>query len=105
MIRLILIALIMGCVGCAGTYMNDVSVYVGVGRTVMDSPNCIDNGSGNPNIVGLAGIVINAWESESKLWKVEVSGDHGSCALADDAPQSDMVPAVKLSRKIWERKQ
>ena len=102
MIKSIAILALLSITGCAGgTYFKHAEVYGGVGRTVMDSPNCLDNGSGNPSLVGLLGARVDLWTSMEEAFRLVGSVDHTSCLMADDGPQSDMVPAVEAVWRLW----
>ena len=92
------IAILALLTGCAGSYMNSASVYAGVDKTAMNSPMCMDNGTGDTKLTSNMGLKSNLWKYNR--WSVDAKWTHHSCVFADDAPQYDGI-GFGIDYKFW----
>ena len=85
--------------GCAGTWNNGVSGFVGLERTKKISPQCRDEGPDTKTTSNL-GLTYHAWKSKDELTEVNAQYTHHSCAFSPDRLPYDAA-GFSIRRYIW----
>lgn len=84
--------------GCAGTYLNDASIYAGLDYTKKTSPQCEPIGADSHTTSNI-GLRANMYESKDGKFRANAKYTHHSCAFSPDDLQYDAI-GVELEYKF-----
>lgn len=84
-----------------GRWFNDAGVFVGIDRTLGQSPQCVKNSVDNYGTSNL-GAWVNIWQSSSDRLQVNLKYTHHSCVLGQDRNLYDAV-GLELRWTLFKR--
>jgi len=94
----ILLALLSGC---AGTYMDQASVYAGLDYTKKQSPQC-EGGGPDDHSTSNIGLMLRAFQSDDDRFTTTVKYTHHSCAFGEDSRGYDAL-GMEMKYTLWSR--
>ena len=89
--------------GCAGSWVRDGSVYMGLDLPSEQSPQCLDvRGQYDDKTTSNLGLRLNIFESDDTRFRTNAKYTHHSCAFNKDVRVYDAL-GVEFEYKIFQR--
>lgn len=73
-----------------GSWLNSTSVFLGIDRTMKQSPQCVTSNVDDHSTSNL-GVNQNIWRSEKKIFDINAQYTHHSCVLGKDRNTYDAL--------------